>query len=84
MRSKACLWPSRLTGIQQSSAATSITALRGRHGLAPVAEPFAQHNAQRQRAPTGGHVHDDAAGKIDGVDRRRGVEQAVHHTTHAP
>ncbi|OQB96371.1 MAG: hypothetical protein BWX86_00802 [Verrucomicrobia bacterium ADurb.Bin122] len=55
-----------------------------RHGLPAVAAAFSEEDAQRERAPAGGHVDDDAAGEVDGLDGAGGIAEAIHPAADAP
>ncbi len=39
------------------------------HGFTAVAAAFAEEDAEDEGGPTAGHVDDDSAGEIDGMDR---------------
>ena len=60
------------------------TRLCGRKRALAEAHALAEDEAEDQRRPAGGHVHDRAAGEVDRLDRRLGVPDAVHEAVDAP
>ena len=60
------------------------TRLCGSEGALAEAGALAEDEAEHQRRPARGHVHDGAAREVDGLDRGVGVPHAVHEAVDAP
>ena len=60
------------------------TRLCGRKARCAEAGALAEDEAEHQRRPARGHVHDGAAGEVDRLDGGVGVPDAVHEAVDAP